>query len=187
MSPKITFKGLVDPVIQEEGNEEQSDIIEESNEIEDTASNQDTEDMLAFEELKDEMAEKMEEMEDRIMDEHEHQLEQVKKEYKKLIRDLEDRLTKRYDKKISEETKKRELADKELQEDIEGVGYRLKKVKRTVNDEELRYKRSLASKNLVERYDELEKLRELPTFTPTSVINNVQIARNARSFKLDLY
>ena len=143
--------------------------------------------MLAFEELKDEMAEKMEEMEDRIMDEHEHQLEQVKKEYKKLIRDLEDRLTKRYDKKISEEAKKRELADKELQEDIEGVGYRLKKVKRTVNDEELRYKRSLASKNLAERYDELEKLRELPTFTPTSVINNVQIARNARSFKLDLY
>ena len=49
----------------------------------------------------------------------------------------------------------------------------MKKVKRTVNDEELRYKRSLVSKNLVERGDELDKLRELPTFTPTSVINNV--------------
>ena len=74
LSQKI---GLVDPVIQEERSEEQSDIIEESKEIEDRASDEDTEEMMELEDLKDEMSEKMEEMEDRIMGEQDHQLEQA--------------------------------------------------------------------------------------------------------------
>ena len=61
-------------------------------------------------------------------------------EFKKLLDELEERITTKYDKIISDESKIRERAIKELDEEIEGIGYRLKKVKRTVNDEE-RYKR----------------------------------------------
>ena len=57
-----------------------------------------------------------------------------------MLDELEERITTKYDKIISDESKIRERAIKELDEEIEGIGYRLKKVKRTVNDEE-RYKR----------------------------------------------
>ena len=91
-----------------------------------------------------------------------------------MLNELEERITKKYDKLIADESKIRERAVKELDEEIEGVRYRLKKVKRSVNDEE-RYKRQMASKNLIEcfHHDELEKLREPPQLSPTGEIQNV--------------
>ena len=66
-NPKITFKELVDPVIDEKN--EDSMIIEESHEFEDSQSENETDDLQDFEMIREEMDDKIEEMEERLLDE----------------------------------------------------------------------------------------------------------------------
>ena len=58
-------------------------IIEESHELEDTQSEQLTEDLQDFEMIREEMDEKIEEMEERLLDDQQNAMDKISKDFRK--------------------------------------------------------------------------------------------------------
>ena len=58
-------------------------IIEESHEFEDTQSEQVTEDLQDFEMIREEMDDKIEEMEERLLDEQQSAMDKISKDFRK--------------------------------------------------------------------------------------------------------
>ena len=58
-------------------------IIEESHEFEDTQSEEGTEDLQDFEMIREEMDDKIEEMEERLLDEQQNAMDKISKDFRK--------------------------------------------------------------------------------------------------------